>query len=131
MLSEITMEEKLVELWPDYGRLYDVRSPDFKNRDKRQVAIQEIATKLSFFRFFGIFRTKRTTKSAVSAILSLCLSSSAILNRSSKFENRPPCSTFSRKLHHTRAETAELTALPGNLLSRVSSRLRRALAIFS
>ena len=54
LLSEIMLEEKLVELWPDYGCLYDVRSPDFKNRDKRQVAI---ATKLSFFRFFDIFRT--------------------------------------------------------------------------
>ena len=54
MLSEIMLEEKLVELWPDYGCLYDVRSPDFKNRDKRQVAIEEIATKLSFFRFFEL-----------------------------------------------------------------------------
>ena len=43
------MLEKIVELWPDYGCLYDVRSPDFKNRDKKQVAIEEIATKLSFF----------------------------------------------------------------------------------
>ena len=49
LLSEIMLEEKLVELWPDYGCLYDVRSPDFKNRDKKQVAIEEIATKLSFF----------------------------------------------------------------------------------
>ena len=54
LLSEIMLEEKLVELWPDYGCLYDVRSPDFKNRDKRQVAIEEIATKLSFFRFFEL-----------------------------------------------------------------------------
>ena len=47
----IMLEEKLVELWPDYGCLFDVRSPDFKNRDKRQVAIEEIAIKLSLFRF--------------------------------------------------------------------------------
>ena len=85
LLSEIMLEEKLVELWPDYGCLYDVRSPDFKNRDKRQVAIEEIATKLSFSRFFSIFRTKITTKCTVRAILSLCLSSSAISNRSPKF----------------------------------------------
>ena len=85
LLSEIMQEEKLLELLPDYGCLYDVRYPDFKNRDKRQVAIEEIATKLSFFRFFEIFRTKRTNKSNVSAIFSLCLSSSAISNRSPKF----------------------------------------------
>ena len=46
LLNEIMLEEKLVELWPDYNCLYDVRSPDFKNRDRRQVAIEEIATKL-------------------------------------------------------------------------------------
>ena len=45
-------EEKLLELLPDYGYLYDVRYPDFKNRDKRQVAIEEIATKLSFSSIF-------------------------------------------------------------------------------
>ena len=56
-----------------YGCLYDVRSPDFKNRDKRQVAIEEIATKLYFFPFFEIFLK--------------VLLYSAILNRSPKFEN--------------------------------------------
>ena len=50
LLREIMLEEKLVELWPDYGCLFDVRSPDFKNRDKRQVPIEEIAIKLSLFR---------------------------------------------------------------------------------
>ena len=43
------LEEKLVELSPDYGCLFDVRSADFKNRDKKQVAIEEIAIKLSLF----------------------------------------------------------------------------------
>ena len=44
----------MARLWA-YGCLYDVRSPDFKNRDKKQVAIEEIATKLSFFpRFFKL-----------------------------------------------------------------------------
>ena len=56
LLSEIMLEEKLVELWPDYGCLFDVRSPDFKNRDKKQVAIEEIAIKVSWFRFVHTVR---------------------------------------------------------------------------
>ena len=51
LLSEIMLEEKLVELWPDYGCLYDVRSPDFEipgfEIPERQVAIVEFATKLA------------------------------------------------------------------------------------
>ena len=77
MASEIMLEEKLVELWPDYGCLYDARSPDFKNRDKRQVAIEEIATKLSFFRFLVLL-----VPSCRFAYLR-----PYILNRSPKFEN--------------------------------------------
>ena len=42
-LDEIVAEEKLVEIWPDHPCLYDVRSADFKNRDKRQTALEEIA----------------------------------------------------------------------------------------
>ena len=37
-VSEVMLEEKLVELWPEYSYLYDVRSSDFKNRDRREVA---------------------------------------------------------------------------------------------
>jgi hypothetical protein len=44
VVDEIVAEEKLVEIWPDHPCLYDVRSADFKNRDKRQKALQEIAT---------------------------------------------------------------------------------------
>ena len=43
VLNEVMAEEKLVELWPDYPCLYDVRSADFKDRDKRQKALEEIA----------------------------------------------------------------------------------------
>lgn len=43
VLNEIVAEEKLVEIWPDHPCLYDVRSADFKNRDKRQKALEEIA----------------------------------------------------------------------------------------
>ena len=45
-LKELHLEERLMELRPDYGCLYDVRSPDFKNRAKRDQAFQELATKL-------------------------------------------------------------------------------------
>ena len=46
ILSEVMLEEKLVELWPEYNCLYDVRSSDFKNRDRREVTMSEIAEKL-------------------------------------------------------------------------------------
>ena len=43
VLNEVMSEEKLVEIWPDHTCLYDVRSADFKDRDKRQKALEEIA----------------------------------------------------------------------------------------
>ncbi|XP_068759921.1 uncharacterized protein [Montipora capricornis] len=46
ILSEVILEEKLVELWPEYTCLYDVSSTEFKNRDRREVAMSEIAEKL-------------------------------------------------------------------------------------
>ena len=46
VLSEVILEDKLVELWPQYSCLYDVRSKEFKNRDRREVAMSEIAEKL-------------------------------------------------------------------------------------
>ena len=42
MISEILKEEKLVEMWPEYSCLVDVRSPEFKNRDLRQLAVDEM-----------------------------------------------------------------------------------------
>jgi hypothetical protein len=45
-LSELLSEEKLVEIWPDYPFLYDVRSAEFKDRDRRQQAMEEIAHNL-------------------------------------------------------------------------------------
>ena len=30
------LEEQIVHIWPDYACLYDVRSPEFKNREKTQ-----------------------------------------------------------------------------------------------
>ena len=46
-LSELLSEEKLVEIWPDYPCLCDVRSAEFKDRDRRQQAMEEIARKIS------------------------------------------------------------------------------------
>ena len=46
MVSEVIIEDKLVDLWQDFPCLYDVRSPHFKNRDKREAAFATIAEKL-------------------------------------------------------------------------------------
>ena len=37
---------QLADLWPDYPCLYDVRCPEFKNRELRDKAFQELAEKL-------------------------------------------------------------------------------------
>ena len=42
-VCELLAGEKLVELWPNYPSLYDVRAVDFKDRDRRQHALEEIA----------------------------------------------------------------------------------------
>ena len=46
IVAEAILEDKLADIWPDYPCLYDVRSPEFKNRDLRDKAFQEIAEKL-------------------------------------------------------------------------------------
>ena len=46
MVADIMLEDQIADLWPDYVCLYDVRSPDFKNRDLRESCIQEIADKV-------------------------------------------------------------------------------------
>ena len=45
-ISETLNEEKLIELWPEYLCLYDVRRNDFKDRDKREKAISEIISNI-------------------------------------------------------------------------------------
>ena len=45
-LNDAVLEENLVDFRPDYPCLYDVRSPDFTNREKRDLAVEEIAEKL-------------------------------------------------------------------------------------
>ena len=46
LLAEAILEDKLVDIWPEYRCLYDVRSADFRHRDKRERAVTEIASKL-------------------------------------------------------------------------------------
>ena len=46
MVAEAILEDKLADIWPDYPCLYDVRCPEFKNRDLRDKAFQEMAEKL-------------------------------------------------------------------------------------
>ncbi len=46
LLAEAILEDKLVDIWPEYRCLYDVSSADFRNRDKRERAVTEIASKL-------------------------------------------------------------------------------------
>ena len=44
LVNEVLLKDRLVEIWPDYPCLYDVRSTDFK---MRQQASEEMAKKLS------------------------------------------------------------------------------------
>lgn len=46
IVNEALTEDKLVELWQEYPCLYAVQSAEFKNRDLRQQAAEEIAEKL-------------------------------------------------------------------------------------
>ncbi len=46
-VNETLLEEKLLDIWPDYPCLYDVRSPIFKNREKREDAIIDTAFRLN------------------------------------------------------------------------------------
>jgi hypothetical protein len=44
VVADAMCEDKIADLWPEYPCLYDVRSPDFKNRNLRDSSIQEIIT---------------------------------------------------------------------------------------
>ena len=46
LVSDVLFEDHVVDMWPQYPWLYDVRSSDFKNRDSREKALEEIAEKL-------------------------------------------------------------------------------------
>ena len=42
LVSDALLEDKFVNIWPDYPCLYDVRSVDFRNTDLRQQAMEAI-----------------------------------------------------------------------------------------
>ena len=46
VVAEALLEDHLADIWPDFPCLYDVRCPEFKNRDLRENAFEEIAEKL-------------------------------------------------------------------------------------
>ena len=46
IVTEALLEDKLADFWPDFPCLYDVRCSDFKNRELRDKALQELAEKL-------------------------------------------------------------------------------------
>ena len=45
IVADAVLEDKLADLWPDYPCLYDVRCPEFKNRELRDKAFQKLAEK--------------------------------------------------------------------------------------
>ena len=55
VVAEAMLEGQIADIWPDYACLYDVRSPEFKNRKLRDRAIQEMAEKLGN-RYFELWR---------------------------------------------------------------------------
>ena len=46
VVHEAILEDQIADLWPDYPCLYDVKSSDFKNRDLRDQAVEEMGKKL-------------------------------------------------------------------------------------
>ena len=59
---EAMLEDQIADIWPDYACLYDVRSPEFKNRDLRDRAIQEMAEKLGkTFNFLACVENNKRT----------------------------------------------------------------------
>ena len=46
LVVDAILDDKIADLWPDYPCLYNVRSPDFKNREIREKAFEDIAEKL-------------------------------------------------------------------------------------
>lgn len=46
LVAEAMLEDQIADVWQEHPCLYDVRSPDFKNREMRDNSIQEIAEKI-------------------------------------------------------------------------------------
>ena len=46
VVKEVILEDKLVDLWQEYPFLYDASLADYKDRNKRDKALEEIALAL-------------------------------------------------------------------------------------
>ena len=109
--TEAVLEDKLADFWPDFPCLYDVRSPDFKNRELWEKALEELAEKLGTtckFKFYLFDRPigRFTCEGSCSTCWISCANTSSAEN----------CTTGHRKLEETayahshKYSSAELTA---------------------
>lgn len=46
VVNEVILDDKLVDLWQDYPFLYDASLAEYKDRNKRDKALEEIALAL-------------------------------------------------------------------------------------
>ncbi|XP_046863243.1 uncharacterized protein LOC124456987 [Xenia sp. Carnegie-2017] len=80
--AEALLEDHLADIWPDFPCLYDVRCPEFKNRDLRENAYEEIAEKLG--------KTVEWVKSKIRSLL----------NRFVKAKKPPPTGSARKNPSH-------------------------------
>ena len=50
IVADAVLEDKLADLWPDYPCLYDVRCPEFKNRELRVTSYKRLRLRRSIKR---------------------------------------------------------------------------------
>ena len=79
-LIDVLLEDKIADIWPEYPCLYDVRSPDFKNRDLREKAYLEIAEKLEKSGKTEFFNNQRLRKTIFFRIISQIQQSSIVIH---------------------------------------------------
>ena len=79
MLTDVSLEDKIADIWPEYPCLYDVRSPDFKNRDMREKAYLEIAENLEKPDKMEFFNNRNLRKTIFIRIISQIHQSSIVI----------------------------------------------------
>ena len=67
LVSDVLFEDHLVDMWPQYPCLYDVRSSNFKNRDSREKGFGRNSRKVGALAALKRLRRlcKRRTKSNI------------------------------------------------------------------
>ena len=68
-LTDVLLEDKITDIWPEHPWLYDVRWPDFKNREMREKAYLEIAEKLEKSGKMEVFNNQKLHKTIVIRII--------------------------------------------------------------